>query len=145
MARGRDALLAATLLLLAATAQCSVERRELQTRMRALKATCKVSSGIPEDELSKIKQEGPSSEKGKCFLGCMMEGMNIIEGGAFARERAERLVSAVYAEGAKRRSARAAVRACAQEVTTTDRCETGGLVFECFRRHQVGLFGSGGA
>ncbi|GLH14946.1 Protein of unknown function, partial [Gryllus bimaculatus] len=72
MARGRDALLAATLLLLlAATAQC--------------------------------------------FLGCMMEGMNIIEGGAFARERAERLVSAVYAEGAKRRSARAAVRACAQE------------------------------
>ncbi|GLH14947.1 Protein of unknown function, partial [Gryllus bimaculatus] len=30
-------------------------------------------------------------------------------------------------------------------MTTTDRCETGGLVFECFRRHQVGLFGSGGA
>ncbi|XP_067011660.1 uncharacterized protein [Anabrus simplex] len=118
--------------------------KEFRDKMKTAKANCKAAHGVPEDEMRALRQNGPQSEEGKCFVGCMMQSMGIIDsGGSFDSGKAEEWANKNYPAGDKREQARTVIDTCQQQVTSSEICETGAELFDCFKKNGFGLFTPG--
>nr|ALI59664.1 spermatophylax protein 3 [Gryllodes sigillatus] len=113
------------------------------SKVKEIMNTCnKGSSAISQEELkAMLSMKIPSSESGKCFVGCVLEEIGMLKGGGFSSAFAEELAKAKLQEHPEELGeALKLIKKCSDEVAGyDDKCETGPKLLECIKDFASGL------
>ncbi|XP_067004392.1 general odorant-binding protein 28a [Anabrus simplex] len=114
-------------------ATAAMTREEIIAAVMKFRDECKKDFTISEEEEKAVLQKQvPTSQEGKCFLGCMGEKAGVIVNGQFDATQAKNKAQMILDDKPEKLSkAIAAIDKCAAEVTTTDKCETAPKLMEC--------------
>ncbi|XP_068083340.1 uncharacterized protein [Anabrus simplex] len=97
---------------------------------------CRNEFHFSEDDTSRIFEKGATTRDEKCFLGCFFSTLGVIVDGKYSLSGAEAHVDKDFANDPDKAKKIHAVNAkCAEEVTTTDKCETGELLRACYHKN----------
>ncbi|XP_067012043.2 general odorant-binding protein 56h [Anabrus simplex] len=103
---------------------------------------CKKEHAIPEAELEGLKMvNAPESEEGKCFVGCVLEKMGVVQDGKFSKKTAEmHAKKKMNGNPEELEKHLQLINKCNDEVGShDDKCETGPKLMECIKTYAPGL------
>ncbi|KAK7794368.1 hypothetical protein R5R35_011651 [Gryllus longicercus] len=132
----------AALLALFAAAALQVSSAGDPAKMKEIMEKCSGQNAISPDEMEALKSLTiPSSDAGKCFVGCLFEEVGMLTGGSFNRATTEALARAKLQEKPEELDKyMQLIEKCSDEVASHDnKCETGPKLMECIKNYAPGL------